>query len=152
MKLKIVTPEKILLEEEVSQVSVSTAMGQITVLPNHLPLVAQLVPGEIVVKRIVDSERIRGASQDEDLMAVSGGLIEILPDQVVILADTAERAHEIDEARAEEARERAEKAMKAKISDAESFALFTAQMEKEMARLKVARKYKKRGIRTGDNQ
>lgn len=142
IKLKIVTPERTLLEQEVSQVSVSTAMGQITILPNHLPLVAQLVPGEIVVKK---------NSHDEDLMAVSGGLVEVLPDQVVVLADTAERAEEIDEARAEEARQRAEEAMKQKASDAESFAMFTAQMEKEMARLRVARKYKKQGVRTGTN-
>ncbi len=144
IKLKIVTPERVLLEEEVTQVSVSTAMGQITVLPNHIPLVSQLTAGEIAVKR-------NGA--EEDLMAVSGGLIEVLPDQVVILADTAERAEEIDEARAEEARQRAEEAMKEKVADAEQFAFFTAQMEKELARLRVARRYKKRGVRTGpDNQ
>jgi F-type H+-transporting ATPase subunit epsilon len=141
IKLKIVTPEKVLLEDEVSQVSVSTAMGQITILPNHLPLVSKLVSGEIVVKK---------NSHEEDLMAVSGGLIEVLPDQVVILADTAERAEEIDEARAEAARARAEEAMKEKMADAESFALFTAQIEKELARLKVARKHKNKRINPGN--
>lgn len=150
IKLKIVTPEKILLEDEVSQISVSTAMGQITILPNHLPLVSKLVSGEIVVKKIADPEHGRGDSQEEDLMAVSGGLIEVLPDQVVILADTAERAEEIDEARAEEARARAEKAMKEKVADAESFALFTAKIEKELARLKVVRKHKNKRINPGN--
>lgn len=140
IKLKIVTPERILFEEMVSQVSISTAMGQITILPNHIPLVSQLTSGEIIVKK-------DGA--EEDLMAISGGLVEVLSEQVVILADTAERAEEIDEARAEEARQRAEEALKTKVADAEQFAMFTAQIEKEMARLKVARRYKKRGHRTG---
>ncbi|MBT4850029.1 ATP synthase F1 subunit epsilon [Candidatus Parcubacteria bacterium] len=139
-KLKIVTPEKVLFEDEVLQASISTTMGQITVLPNHIPLVSQLAPGEVLV-------RFNGT--DESLMAVSGGIVEILPDQMVILADTAERAEDIDEARAEEARKKAEEVLKTKTTDAEQFAMFTALMEKEMARLRVARKYKKRGVRTG---
>lgn len=142
LQLKIVTPEKVLFESQVSQVSVSTVMGEITILPNHIPLVSQLVPGEIVVKN---------GKAEEDLMAVSGGFIEVLPDQVVILADTAERAEEIDEERAEAARKKAEEVLKTKVADAESFAMFTAKIEKELARLKVARKYKKKGVRTGQN-
>lgn len=138
--LKIVTPEKVLFEDQVLQVSVSTTMGQITILPHHLPLVSQLAPGEVVV---------RYNGNDESLMAVSGGIVEVLPDQVVILADTAERAEDIDEARAEEARQKAEELLKEKITDAEQFAAFSAMMEKELARLRVARKYKKRGVRTG---
>ena len=120
IKLKIVTPEKILFEDIVSQVSVSTIMGEITILPNHIPLVSQLASGEIVIK----TEQGR-----EDLMAVSGGFIEVLPDQVVILADTAERAEDI-EALGE---------------------MFTAKIEKELARLKVARKHKTKGQRPGPN-
>ena len=149
IKLKIVTPEKILLQDEVAQISVSTALGQITILPNHLPLVAKLVSGEIIVKKIADPEHSRGNNHEEDLMAVSGGFIEVLPDQVVILADTAERAEEIDEARAEEAIKKAEELRKEKIVDAEQFALFTAQIEKELARLKVARKYKRQRTNPG---
>jgi F-type H+-transporting ATPase subunit epsilon len=138
--LKIVTPEKVLFEGQVLQASVSTTMGQITVLPNHIPLVSQLSPGEVLV-------RFNGT--EESLMVVSGGIVEVLPEQVVILADTAERAEDIDEARAEEARQKAEDLLKTKVADATQFALFTAMMEKEMARIKVARKYKKRGVRTG---
>ncbi len=138
-KLKIVTPEKVLFEDRVFQASVSTTMGQITILPNHIPLVSQLAPGEVLV-------RFNGT--DESLMAISGGIIEVLPDQVVILADTAERAEDIDEARAEEARQKAEEVLKTKVTDVEQFAMFRAQMEKELARLRVARKYKKRGVRT----
>jgi len=140
LKLKIVTPEKVLFSDKVSQVSISTIMGQITILPNHIPLVSQLSPGEIVVKK---------NGSEEDLMVVSGGFVEVLPDQVVILADTAERAEDIDEARAEEARKKAEEILKTKVADVEQFAIFTAQIEKELARLKVARKYKQKGLRTG---
>ena len=144
LKLKIVTPEKILFEEKVLQVSIATTMGEITILPNHIPLVSQLAAGEIVVKTV---------KGEENLMAISGGFVEVLPEQIVILADTAERAEEIDEERAEEARKKAEEILKTKTADTEAFAMFSAQIEKEMARLKVARKYKKRGIRTGiDNK
>jgi F-type H+-transporting ATPase subunit epsilon len=89
--------------------------------------------------------------QEEDLMSVSGGFIEVLADQVVILADTAERAQEIDEQRAEEAIKRAQELMSNQLVDAEQFAYFSAQLEKELARLHVARKYKKnRGHVPGD--
>jgi F-type H+-transporting ATPase subunit epsilon len=134
IKLKIVTPEKVLYQDTVSQLSVSTVSGQITILPHHLPLVSRLAPGEIIIKKDHHSE---------DLMAVSGGFIEVLPDQVIILADTAEHAAEIDEARAEEARVRAQELLNTKLVDAEQFAFFSASLEKELARLKVARKYKK---------
>jgi len=135
-ELKIVTPEKVVYADRVGQVSVSTTMGQITILPHHVPLVSQLAPGEILVKK---------HGQNQDLMAVSGGFVEVLPDQVVILADTAERAADIDEQRAEEARQRAQEALASKTLDREQFAYFAAQMEKELARLRVARKHRGKG-------
>ncbi len=138
-KLKIVTPEKTIFTDVVTQVSVSTTTGQITILPNHIPLVSQLAPGEIVINH---------NGNQEDLMAVSGGFIEVLPDEVIVLADTAERAEDIDEERAEEARKNAEELLKTKVQDAKQFAMFTAMVEKELARLRVARKYKKKGVRT----
>ena len=132
--LKIVTPERSLFENRVSQVSVSTTTGQVTILPSHVPMVSVLQPGEIIAKQ---------EGKEEDLMSVSGGFIEVLSDQVIILADTAERAAEIDEQRAEEARARAQELMSKKVLDAEQFAYFSAQLEKELARLRVARRYKK---------
>ena len=142
INLKIVTPERIVFSEKISQVSLSTTTGQITILPQHIPLVSQLTAGEISVKY---------NGNEEDLMAISGGFVEVLPDQVVVLVDTAERAEEIDEQKAEQARQRAEEILKTKVVDAKEFAFLTAQIEKELFRLKVARKYKKRGIRTGLN-
>ncbi|MCR4280530.1 MAG: ATP synthase F1 subunit epsilon [Candidatus Komeilibacteria bacterium] len=140
LSLKIVTPERILLDEEVQQVSLATAQGQITVLPGHTNLIAKLAPGEVMIKQ---------AGVAENLIAISGGLVEVLPGLVIVLADTAERAVEIDEARAEAARQRAEELRHEKLADAEEFARLTAMIEKEMTRVRVARKYKQMGIRSG---
>jgi len=135
IKLKVVTPEKVILSDEVSQVSLNTKMGQITVLPNHIPLVSQLISGEIIIKKI---------DGVEDWMAVSGGFVEVMPEQVIILADTAEYAFDIDEARAEEAKNKAEELLKQKVADSEDYAMVTAKIQKEMARLRVVRRRKKK--------
>ena len=129
---EIVTPEKVVLKEEVQQITVPTKMGEITVLPNHIPLVASLQAGVIEIKK---------ANNEIDTMAVSGGFIEVLPDKVVILADTAERAADIDEARAEEARKRAETLMAEKREDVD-FSAVQAKIAKELARVKAVRRHK----------
>jgi F-type H+-transporting ATPase subunit epsilon len=132
---EIVTPERVVLREEVLQVTVPTRNGEITVLPNHVPLVSALQPGVIEVKTKIG---------ETEIISVSGGFIEVLKDKVVILADTAERAVEIDEKRAEEARERAEKIKKEAVhSDNVDFAGMTAMIEKELARTRAAKKWKR---------
>ena len=98
IKFQIVTPERIVLEEDIRQISVPTKDGEITVLPDHLPLVASLMAGVVEIKN---------KDGQNEVMAISGGFIEVQKDKVVILADTAERGQEIDLARAEEARQRA---------------------------------------------
>jgi len=130
---EIVTPEKVILKQEVLQLTVPTKMGEITILPNHIPLISALQPGVIEIK-----------NQDNKIetMAVSGGFIEVLPDKVVILADTAERAADIDEARAEEARKKAEDTMKEKKEDVD-FTAVQAKMAKEFARLQAVKRYKR---------
>ena len=135
MQFKITTPEREVFSDEVSQVTMMTTMGEITVLQHHIPLVCNLVPGEIKYKK-----------NDEDLsIVVSGGFAEVRPDgSVVILADTAEHAHEIDITRAEAARERAAKLMmEARDKDDVSYTNLAAQMEKALARLRVGNKYRK---------
>lgn len=135
IKFEIVTPERVVLKEEVLQVTVPTRNGEITVLPNHIPLVASLQPGVIEVKL---------KTGQTEIMSVSGGFIEVLKDKVVILADTAERAVEIDEKRAEEARERAEKIKKEAVhSDNVDFTGMTALIEKELARTRAAKRWKR---------
>ncbi len=134
IKFKIATPEKVVYEEEIDQITLPTKMGEITVLPNHLPLVSSLNPGEILIKK--DKEEIP--------MAISGGFVELNNNQMVILADTAERVEEIDVERAEQARQKAKDLLEKKQdADEVDFTALAAKMEKEMARLRVAKKYKK---------
>jgi len=139
IKFKIITPERTVYEDEIDQITLPTADGEITVLPNHIPLISILVPGELDVRK--DGEEIA--------MAVSGGMIEVRGNEMTILADTAERAEEIDLTRAEEARQRAEKLKDEKIRmDETEFATAAAIFEKNLARIKVARKHlTKRGMK-----
>ncbi len=134
INFEIVTPERTILKDKVESITIPTQKGQITVLSGHIPLIAILAPGEIIVKN---------EGKDKVYMAVSGGFVEVLVNKVVILADTAERAEEIDESRAQEAKERAEKLKEEKRGDAREFAALSAKIEKEMARLKVARRRRK---------
>ncbi len=135
IKFEIATPEKVVFKEEVLQVSVPTLDGEITILPNHLPLVSVLKAGVLELKK-KDSSR--------QIISVSGGFIEVLYNRVIILADTAERAEEIDLARAEEARQRAEESIKnLRNVDSVEFANLAAKLEKELARSRSAKKWKK---------
>ncbi|KKS66819.1 MAG: ATP synthase epsilon chain [Parcubacteria group bacterium GW2011_GWC2_42_6] len=135
IKFEIITPEREVLKDEIDQITVPTKDGEITILPGHIPLVAALKPGEIRAKK----------NGEEILMAVSGGFIEVLKNKVVILADTAERAEEIDVLRAEEARKRAAELKDKKVFDRTEFATLQGKMEKELARLKVARRHRHHG-------
>ena len=135
INLKITTPEKVVFKDYVDQITLPTTTGEITVLPNHIPLISVLEPGEI--KILKDNE--------ETSLAVSGGFIEVQAEKVVILADTAEKAYEIDVERAEAAKERAKLAMEQKQLDTKEYALFAARIQKELARLKVARKHRRPG-------
>lgn len=135
LKLKIATPEKVIYENEILQVSIPTMDGEITVLPNHVPLVSVLKAGEM---KIVDKD-------GEQILAVSGGFLEVRgQNEIVILADNAERATEIDIDRAEQARLRAEELMKqTKSVEDVDFARLQALIDREMNRVRVGKKYKK---------
>lgn len=135
LKLKIATPEKVIYENEINQVSIPTMDGEITVLPDHLPLISVLKAGEM---RIKDKE-------GEQILAVSGGFLEVRgQNEIVILADNAERATEIDIDRAEQARLRAEEMMKqTKAGEDVDFAKLQAMIDREMNRVRVGKKYKK---------
>lgn len=134
IKFEIVTPERVVLKEEISQVSVPTKQGEITVLPGHIPLVAFLSPGVV---------EISNAKNEREIMSVSGGFIEVSQDKVVILADTAERAYEIDEERAAEAKKRAEKLMQERRTDQTQFTDVAARIAKELARTRAVNRWKK---------
>ncbi len=133
LHLTITTPERIVYEGDVQSVTVPTIDGEIGVLPHHVPLVSVLAAGEL------HAITTTGESQP---MAVSGGFIEVNDNNVVILADTAEHAHEIDEQRAEEARARAQKLLTERAADVD-YAEVQAILSKELARLKVVRRRRK---------
>jgi F-type H+-transporting ATPase subunit epsilon len=96
--LEVITPEKLALRETVDEVVVPGLGGELGILPDHAPLISQLQTGVLSFRR----------GNDRRQMHVSGGFVEVLPDKVSVLADVAERAEEIDLARAQRARERAE--------------------------------------------
>ena len=135
IQFKIVTPEGIVYEDTVEQVTLPTTTGQITVLPNHIPLVSLLSPGALIVKK----------NGYEIALAVSRGMIEVRPgSKVCVMADTAEHAEAIDTARAEAAKARAEQLLKQQEQLADvDFARIQSSIEKELARLRVATKYRK---------
>ena len=136
IKFKIVTPEREVLHEEVDSLSCPTTTGEITILPGHVPLISSLQNGQLVA-------RINGEPQ---YIAVSGGFVEVRPgNEVIILADTAEHAEEIDQQRAKEAQTRARDAMKgAQRLSQEEYAALAASLQKNLARLKVAEKKRHR--------
>ncbi len=132
LHFELTTPERIVLREEYDAATIPTQEGEITVLPGHLPLVANLVPGMITLRK----------GKDESYLAVSGGFVEVQPgSKLIILADTAERAEELDLEKVEAARDRAEKLLAEKRAvDDVSAAAAMAGLQRELARAKVARK------------
>lgn len=135
IKFEIVTPEKLVLKEMVMQVTIPTTSGEITVLPDHIPLVSILKPGVLELKKEDGSLGI---------MSVSGGFVEVLKDKIVILADTAERAEDLDEERIKDARSQAEEnKKKAQFKDEVEFADISARIEKELARERALGKWRK---------
>ncbi len=134
LHFKLVTPDRVLLDAEVSSVSLPTPEGEITVLHHHIPLATLLVPGIIHIKQ----------SGGEDEVAVSGGFVEVKRDgTVLVLADTAERGQELELSTIEEAKNRAKAVMShAARQDDEAFALAAAALERELARYRVASKHR----------
>lgn len=136
LKIKIVTPERSVALLEASAVTLPIEGGDITVLPDHEPYIGALKAGEIIVHQ---------ADNSTESLAVSGGFVEFDTNTLSILADTAERAEEIDIERAEAARARAEQIKKEQVlMGEEEYARVAAALEKEMTRLKVARRHRGR--------
>jgi len=130
LHLKIVTPEKLIFDEEVSQVNVSTDMGQIGILPNHANLMAQLAPGELIIKK----------AGKEDSMAIGGGFLQVADNVLTVMTDLATYAQDIDEKVVEEAKKRAEQALSQTLSD-EEYAETLANLEKSLVQLRIKRRH-----------
>lgn len=134
LSVEIVTVERTVLSEDgVDEVIAPGVEGELAVLPQHAAFMTMLKPGELVLKK--------GA--DEIPFAVTGGFFEVLNDNVVVLADAAERADQIDVARAEQARERARLAIERR-EGTEDLAALQAQLQRAMARLRVAEQRRRR--------
>ncbi len=133
VRFEIITGERVVYAADVESVTLPGVEGELTVLPRHAPLLTMLKPGELVVRR----------GGEEVTMAVSGGFLEVMPDKVVVLADTAERAEEIDIARAEAARRRAEESLRQAVTE-EDLARARAALQRALVRLRVAERRRRR--------
>lgn len=133
LHLKIVTPEKLIFDEQVSQVNVSTKDGMIGILPNHTNLMAQLTPGELVIKK----------GGKVETLAIGDGFLQMVNNTLSIMTDLATSEVDIDEKAVEEAKKRAETALEQKLSDVE-YAETLAVLEKSLVQLRVKRRHKVR--------
>ncbi|MEX2245354.1 MAG: F0F1 ATP synthase subunit epsilon [Dehalococcoidia bacterium] len=137
LSVEIITVEKRVLQEDgVDEVIAPGVEGEFAVLPQHAAFMTMLQPGELVLKR----------ASDEIAFAVTGGFFEVLRDRVIVLADAAERADEIDVERAEAARERARLALERRES-IEDLATTSAALQRALIRLRVADIRRRRGSR-----
>jgi len=133
LTLKLVTPEKVVLQEEVDSLNCPTTTGHITILPGHAPLISTLLSGELLARTGGEVEPI----------AVTGGFVEVRPgNEVVVLADVAEHVRDIDLERAEQARRVAAEAMRDRQLTSQEYAALAASLQKNMTRIKVANKHR----------
>ena len=130
LQLEIVTPEATVYSEAVEMVTLPAVEGQMGVLPLHVRLVTQLVPGELIVRK----------GGHEDFLAVGEGLVEVTNDRVSIVTNMAVAIENIDVAAAEEARERAAARLKEKLSS-EEVASVNASLTRSLAQLHVKRRH-----------
>ncbi len=134
IRLDIVTAERMVYSEEVDVVVAPGVEGQLGILPHHAPLMTTLQMGEL---------QVRGGGEEFSL-AISGGFLEVRPDRIIVLADTAERSEEIDVARAEEAKRRAEERLSERNVPGLDEARAEAALRRAITRLQVAEKRRKR--------
>lgn len=137
VRLDIVTAERMVYSEDIDILIAPGIEGELGILPGHTPLMTILQPGEMRVRR----------GNEEFSLAISGGFLDVRPDKIIVLADSAERDEEIDLDRAEEARNRASERLNRKTSDTD-VTRAEAALHRSVARIKVARNKKKR--RRGD--
>ncbi len=137
LKLEIVTAECLVYSDEVDIVIAPGVMGQLGILPHHAPLMTMLQPGELCLRK----------GGEETFMAISGGFLEVFQNRVVVLADTAERVEEIDMARAEEAKRRAQVQLQLR-PEAVDLATAEAALKRSLTRLKVAERRKRKEPKT----
>jgi F-type H+-transporting ATPase subunit epsilon len=137
LKCEIVTAERVLFSGDVDEVVAPGVEGQLGILPHHAPLITALQPGELVVKK----------GQEEEIFAVGGGFLEVIQNTVTILADSAERADEIDVERARAAKQRAEQHLQSTPAEEMDFVRAEAAMRRALARLRASEDLQRRRSR-----
>lgn len=134
LKLEIVSPERKVYDDDVDMVIVPGRNGQLGILPHHTPLISSLGVGELRIKH----------GGTEESMLISGGFVEVRPDKVIVMADLAEHSDEIDEAKAVEARKRAE-AQLGEVHDPVDLARVRAALQTALMRERIATRRRSRG-------
>jgi len=135
--LEIVTPERLAYSDEVDSVQLPGSEGELGVLPHHAPLVSTLGAGEL---------RLRKGGQEESF-AIVGGFLQVLPDKVVVMAETADMASEIDLEKAQEARRQAEAALESGYHEGADLASARAALQQALIRIRVAERRHREGPR-----
>jgi F-type H+-transporting ATPase subunit epsilon len=137
LHLEIVTPERLAYSEDVDSVQLPGSEGELGILPHHAPLLATLGAGEL---------RIRKGGQEESF-AVFGGFVQVRPDKVIVMAETADLAAEIDLERAQEARREAERALETGYHEGADLSAARAALQQALLRIRVAERRHREGPR-----
>lgn len=137
IRLEIVTPEKLAYSDDVDAVVLPGSEGELGILPHHAPLLSLLGAGEL---------RIRKAGEEESF-AIVGGFVQVRPDKIVVMAETADLAAEIDLERAQEARREAERALEAGFEEPADLAQARAALQAALVRIRVAERRHREGPR-----
>ena len=138
IRCEIVSQDRTVFQGDVDIVVLPGAGGEMGILPHHAPVLTTLKYGVIKIRR----------GGKEEIFAVAGGVAEVQPDIVTVLADSAENIEEIDVARADAARKRAEEALAKGIpADTDAYLIMEAALRRSNLRLEVARRYRKSGVR-----
>jgi F-type H+-transporting ATPase subunit epsilon len=137
LQLEIVTPEKLAYSDEVDSVQLPGSEGELGVLPHHAPLISTLGAGEL---------RLRKGGQEESF-AIVGGFLQVLPDKVVVMAETADMASEIDLEKAQEARRNAEQVLESGYVEGADLAAARASLQASLIRIRVAERRHREGPR-----
>ena len=137
LHLEIVTPERLAFSEEVDMVLVPGVEGELGILPHHTPLVSLLGVGELKIRK----------GGDEESFAIAGGFLQVRPDKVVVMAETAEIGSDIDLERAKQARAEAEKALESGYVEGADLSAARAELQRALVRIRVAERRRREGPR-----
>jgi F-type H+-transporting ATPase subunit epsilon len=138
LHLEIVTPERLAYEDEVDMVLVPGVEGELGILPHHTPLVSLLGVGELKIRK----------GGDEESFAIAGGFLQVRPDKVVVMAETAEIDSDIDLERAQKARAEAEKALEGGFVEEADLSAARAELQRALVRIRVAERRRREGPRS----